>query len=170
MSTELVIDIDELEYLPAKTMLRLVEQSQKVKKYTALFQVTVKQHPALFRSLEELDIDLDFCLRGGDINLSFTGDGTRLGLVWAVLRKNGYAPNCRPKKGESTFYTHWLKDGAATFWMNFSSSVCRRVQVGTKTVEQPIYETQCDELPELEAETPKVSLTLIEGGADDIPF
>lgn len=170
MSTELVIDIDELEYLPAKTMLKLVEQSQKVRKYAALFQLTVKQQPALFRRLEEMDIDVDFCLRSGDVNMSFTGDGARLGEVWAELRKSGYTPNCGPKKGESTFYTHWLKDGMATFWMNFASSVCRRVQIGTQTVEQPIYETQCGELPELEAETPKVSLTLIEGGFDDIPF
>lgn len=170
MSTELVIDIDELEYLPAKTMLKLVEQSQKVKKYTALFQATVKQLPQLFRRLEEMDIDIGFCLRSGDIDMAFTGDGERLRQVWAELRKNGYTPNCRPKKGDSTFYTHWLKDGVATFWMNFSSSVCRRVQVGTQTVEQPIYETHCGELPELEAEAAKVNLTLIEGGFDDVPF
>lgn len=170
MSTELVIDIDVLEYLPAKTMLKLVEQSQKVKKYSALFQTTVKQQPALFRRLEELDIDLEFSFREGDINLSFTGDGARLGEVWAELRRSGYAPNCRPKKGDATFYTHWLKEGMATFWMSFSSSVCRRVQVGTQMVEQPIYETQCGKLPELDLETPKPTLTVIEGGADDIPF
>jgi hypothetical protein len=33
--------------------------------------------------------------------------------------------------------------------MSFSSTACRRVQVGVQMVEQPIYEVQCGELPEL---------------------
>jgi hypothetical protein len=31
-------------------------------------------------------------------------------------------------------------------WLAFSSTVCRRVKIGTKTVEQDVYETVCDEL------------------------
>ena len=49
-------------------------------------------------------------------------------------------------------------------------TLCRRVQVGTKMVEQPIYETQCGELPELDADAPKANLAVVEGGFDDIPF
>jgi hypothetical protein len=146
-----VIEPEALEYLPAKTMLRLVEQAQKVKKYTALFQATLGGHAELFRNLEELDLDAAFCLRSGDIDLSFTGDGQRLLTVWKELRRAGWAPNTHPKKGETTFSTHWLKEGNATFWMHFSSTVCRRVQTGTKTVEVPVYETQCGDLPEVDA-------------------
>lgn len=167
MNLPAVIDVEVLDYLPAKTLLKLIEQQQKVKKWSAAFQQTVKSRPDLFRRFEELDIDLDFCLRTGDINLNFTGDGDRLAEVWKELRRNGYAPNSRPKKGESSFYTHWLQDGLSTFWMNFSSSVCRRVKTGTKTVEVDVYETQCGEIPELESPT---SALAVANGDDDVPF
>lgn len=167
MSNEIIVDVDVLEYLPAKTMLKLVEQAQKTKQYNAAFHETVKARSALFRRLEELDIDVTFSLRDGDIDLNFTGDGHRLGEVWSALRHAGYAPNSRPQKGETTFYTHWRQEGLATFWMSFTSSVCRRVQVGTKTVEQPVYEIQCGELPELDIDTTAVTVS---EPANDIPF
>lgn len=162
---------DVLELLPAKTMLKVIEQAQKAKKYSALFHETVTSNAGLFRALEELDIDSSFCLSSGDINLTFTGDGPRIAAVWAQLRRSGYEPNRRPTKGEPTFYTHWHKKGFSTIWMQFASSVCRRVQVGTKTEEIAIYEVQCGEMPELEAEAAVPSLRMIDGEiADDIPF
>lgn len=167
-----VIEPEQLEYVPAKTLLRVVEATQNAKKWTTLFQSTVNSHPGLFRWLEEQDLDVRFSLQDGEMNLAFTGDGPRLGKVWGELRRNGYVPVAHPKKGEPLFYTRWLKEGCATFWMNFSSSVCRRVQVGTQTVEQPIYEVQCGEIPEMieEGSTPP-TLTVIEGDRDDdIPF
>lgn len=164
------IEPEILELLPAKTMLKVIELTQKAKKYSTLFQVTVRAHADLFRGLEELDLDCQFCLTSGDINLSFTGNGAKLGEVWGLLRRYGYAPNNRPKKGESSFHTHWYKDGFSTIWMSFSSSVCRRVQVGTKTETVPIYEVQCGDMPEIEAETLAPSLTVIDGGVDDVPF
>lgn len=162
-----VIEPETLEYLPAKTLLRLVEQSQKAKKYFELFQLTVKSFPALFRRLEELDIEPSFSLREGDVDLSFTGDGAKLGEVWKALRQAGYTTNCRPKKGDSTFYTHWFLEGYSTIWMNFSSSVCRRVKVGTKMVEQDVYEVQCGELPEIETDDKAVFVT---ENLDELPF
>jgi hypothetical protein len=166
-----VIEPESLQYVPAKTLLRVVEATQNAKKWTALFQSTVNSHPGLFRWLEEQDLDVRFSLSDGDMNLSFTGDGPRLGKVWGELRRNGYVPNTHPEKGKAEFYTHWLKEGCATFWMNFSSSVCRRVQVGTQTVVQPIYEVQCGEMPEMiETASTAPVLHVVDGGADDIPF
>lgn len=165
-----VIEPEILELLPAKTMLKVIEQAQNAKKYSTAFQVTVKSHADLFRGLEELDIDSSFCLTSGDINISFTGTGTRLGEVWGLLRRNGYASVSRPRKGEPTFYAHWRKDDFSTIFMSFSSSVCRRVQVGTKTETVPVYEVQCGDMPEIEAEIPAPSLTVIDGGVDDVPF
>jgi hypothetical protein len=165
MNTQVdVIAPEVLEYLPAKTLLKLVEQAQKVKRWTTEFQLTVRSFPALFRRLEELDIDPIFSLANGDINLAFTGDGIKLSEVWKALRTAGYQPNSRPEKGNSTFYTGWCQQGYSRIWMSFSSAVCRRVKVGTKMVEQDIYEVQCGELPEIEADTTAVAVD------DDIPF
>lgn len=167
MNTEVIdVEVEVLEFLPAKTMLKLVEHSQKVTKALKEFKVTLNQVGTLFRSLEELDIDLQFNPDGGYIAFCFTGDGARLAAVWKELRRHGYKSDSHPQKGDTTVYAFWRREGYATLFMNFSSSMCKRVQVGTKTVEQPIYETQCGELPELEGETAATNLTVV----DDIPF
>lgn len=158
------IDVDMLDQVPAKTMLKLVERTQSAKRYAELFHLTVRQFAPLFRRLEELDIDLSFGMQDGDINVSFTGDGERLKTVWAELRRNGFEPAFRPKKGETEFSTFFQQAGFSQIWFRFSSTVCKRVQVGTHMVEQPIYETRCDELPELEAPAQAVAV------ADEVPF
>ena len=164
------IDVDMLEHLPAKTMLKLVEQAQKMKRFAERFQQTVKKRPSLFRRLEELDIDLRFGMDDGDINMTFTGDGEKFAAVWGELRRAGWTPNLRPEKGtkKSEFYTHWEhEEGLARFWFHFTSAICKRVQVGTKTVEQPIYEVQCESLPEIEVEDKPIAVAEV---VDDMPF
>ena len=165
-----VIEPEDLQYLPAKTLLQLVEKSQQANKNFKTCKQTVTQIPGLFRRLEELDVDLQFNLDNDYIAMLFTGDGKRLGDVWGALRQHGYTTHARPKKGDTTFYSFWELEGQARIFMSFSSSMCRRVQVGTKMVEQPIYETQCGDLPELDAGVSKPNLTVVEGGDSDIPF
>lgn len=163
-----VIEPEQLEYLPAKTLLSLVERSQTVNKNFNSFKQTVSAVPELFRRFEELDLDVSFCLDNDYISVSFTGDGARLTAVWRAFRTHGYNTESRPKKGDTTFYTFWYRDGMSKLFMHFSSTMCRRVQVGTKMVEQPVYEIQCGELPELDhAESvPAVA----ESFDTDIPF
>lgn len=161
--------IETLELLPAKTLLRLVERSQLASKNLAAFKQTVNAVPELFRRFEELDIDVGFCLDNTYINVSFTGDGEKLKAAWGALRRHGYNTSARPKKGDTTFNAFWTRDGQAELFMMFSSSMCRRVQVGTKMVEQPIYETQCGDLPEIEEPAAK-SVVVVEEDFNDIPF
>lgn len=154
------VDLDMLEQLPAKTLLRLLEQRQATAKNFALISSTVQELSPLFRFLEEQDIDARFDLTGGWIDVQFTGDGQRLGRVWGELRRTGYKTEHRPKKGDTTVSTYWSREGYARIWMMFSSSVCKRVQVGTETKEVPVYQTVCDELPgieQLESELPALS-------------
>lgn len=158
------IDVDMLEQMPAKTMLKLMEVSQAASKRAALHQKTVAEFSPLFRRLEELDINLQFSLEDDYIALSFTGDGERLKSVWVELRRHGYEPDSRPTPGSTQFYAFWNLSGFSRLFMNFTSSVCRRVQVGTRTVEQPIYEVRCGELPELEGPSNAVSTV------NEVPF
>lgn len=170
-STEVSLDVDMLDSVPAKTMLRLIELAQNAQKHNLLFQTTVRSLAPLFRQFEVLDVTLTFDLGGGDITLSFTGDGERLRQVWSELRRNGYKCATHPKKGDTTFYGWWRQEGFSNLWMNFSSSVCRRVQIGTKMVEQPVYETQCGEgLPELEEIEAAPALPSPAPAIEDIPF
>jgi hypothetical protein len=162
-----IIEPETLEYLPAKTLLRLVEKSQQSVKNAKSFRQTVTALPDLFRAFEALDIEPIFCLDNTHITLRFTGDGDRLKQVWGLLRRHGYNTNTRPKKGDTEFCAFWQCEGYAELFMYFTSSLCRRVQVGTEMKEVPIYETQCGELPEIESEDKPVVVAEV---VDDMPF
>jgi hypothetical protein len=153
MNSEVSIDVEMMEHLPAKTMLKLLERRQGAQKAAVAYAHTLKQLAPMFLELESMDLDVQFTFRDGDIDLSFTGDGERLTRVWVLLRKNGYTPSSRPEVGETSHCCFWDQKGYSRFWMSFSSSVCKRVQIGTEMKEVPVYETQCGELPVLELET-----------------
>jgi hypothetical protein len=168
MNTEVtIIEPEQLEYQPAKTLLRLVEKSQQTVKNAKIFKQTIVAFPALFREFEESDIDVQFGLENDWIAIRFTGDGDKLKDVWGLLRRNGFNTNNRPKKGDTEFYSFWTHDGHAQLFMCFTSSLCKRVKVGTKMVEQDIFETQCGDLPEIEADSTEITVAEV---ADDIPF
>lgn len=163
-----IIEPEQLEYLPAKTLLRVIERQQKAAKNVKEFKHVIGSFPELFRRLEELDIEPGFGLETDYISLSFAGDGPKLATVWKLLRQHGYKNSCHPKKGDTTFYAFWQQEGYIQFFMSFTSSVCRRVKVGTKTVEQDVYETQCGDFSSaIEIESPKNAVVEVD---DDIPF
>lgn len=86
---------------------------------------------------------------GRDLDCVFTGGRADLNQVWHWLRSNGWKlldDEDRPKANDAE-WSNWFshKEQEWRIWLHFSSSTCRRVQVGTKTVEQPVYETHCDD-------------------------
>jgi len=163
-----IIEPEQLRYLPAKTLLRLVESAQKAEKNAKAFRLTVGTFPDLFRAFEELDLNLSFCVDNEYMSLSFAGDGEKLKTVWGHMRRAGFNTRQRPAKGDTTFNAFWRQEGYADIFMMFSSTMCRRVKVGTEMKEVPIYETQCGELPEIESEDKPVAV--VEEYTDDVPF
>lgn len=158
------IEPEALDYMPAATLLRLVAAQQNATKNLKAFRETVTGCADLFRQLESLDIDMQFCADSYYIALRFSGDGEKLKTVWGILRRAGFNTRQRPEKGDTGFNAFWSREGFSELFMCFSSSLCRRVKVGTKLVEQDVFETQCGELPEIEA--PTTDLTVV----DDVPF
>lgn len=174
-NTQVSLDVDMLADLPAKAMLALVTKHRETKKYFEQAQRAIQDFPALFLKLEEMDIDLRFDPDMKYICLSFAGDGPRLGKLWGELRRSGFACEERPKKGDTSFAGWFKQEGYPQLLVNFTSTLCRRVQVGTKTVEQPIFETICGDSLEVSAPETPPALTVVGGGAvanfdDDIPF
>ena len=95
--------------------------------------------------LEEMG--LEPYLSGTWICLSFTGDKHKLADVVRVLRTAGFkTDSSRPQK-DATSWTAVYRDENwdVTFYLTFSSSFCKRVQVGTETKEVPIFEVRCGE-------------------------
>lgn len=63
-------------------------------------------------------------------------------LTLAVFLRLGFKPDYEPKDGE-TYYSGWMRNGVERFWFSFTNNACERVKVGTKWVEQDVYETRC---------------------------
>ena len=84
------------------------------------------------------------------LSLAITGDKDILTKAMRLLRTSG-GEVCgdRPQENSPTWYGLFRVEGLTSeyIYLQFSSSVCRRVQVGTKLETVPVYETVCDEPP-----------------------
>jgi len=86
------------------------------------------------------------------LDLRFAGDKHTLEGVFAALRRMNYVPSSRPKDDKLTDFSCWWEKDVEPFdkskqlrlWVNFTSTVCKRVKVGTKMVEQDVYEIVCE--------------------------
>lgn len=79
------------------------------------------------------------------MDLKVAGDHHVLNGTWSALRRLGYEPSERLKEDKVTGVCVWFyKNDWPTIWFSFSSTKCTRKQVGTKMIEQPIYETVCE--------------------------
>jgi hypothetical protein len=80
------------------------------------------------------------------VMVSTTGDAARLAKVIRILRCAGFTfSGDRPKAGDTSWNT-WFRhpDCHVSIFFCFTSSVCRRVKVGTVMQEVDVYETRCD--------------------------
>lgn len=91
-----------------------------------------------------VDGDLDsYCT----MDIRFTGDKSRLQAMWKILRAAGLTPDEHVGTDVvSSFSTFWREpDKDSCIYMSWSSSVCKMVQRGTRTIEVPDYETVCND-------------------------
>lgn len=106
------------------------------------------------------------------ITVCATGDKSKLEQAFRVLRGADFSFTAeRPKKGDSQWYAFFTHpDSETKIFFQFTSSVCKRVKVGTKMVEQDVFETQCGDItvdaPEALEAPPVLHLVT----ADDVPF
>ncbi len=138
-------DISEIDMLLDKDALALTERR-------ALWA----KHRAEILPLVRAFVKINATLRFPDsLDVSLSGDKHTLAEAVRALRTNGFRTlNKPPEKGSITWGAFYDREGCGIrVWLSFSSSVCRRVKVGTRTVEQDIYETVCDEIvfPEVAA-------------------
>lgn len=127
-------------------------------------------------------LELEPRLDATDVNYYFTGDKSKLLAVMRIVRSSGFNTTAeRPKKGDSSWTARFTKEGCGLgLYLSFSSSVCRQVQVGTKTIQVPVYETVCgeslgEETTLLQGETPALIANGNDSaedtvGVDEIPF
>lgn len=120
----------------------------------------------------ELSTDAEF-----DMWFRVAGDKQKFLQIVRCHRRYGFKPNM-PEKGATTAFWR-INDYSEQIGMyfSFSSTVCHRVKVGTKMVEQDVFETHCesiapDEEPQLQAPASAVAVLPSASSefGDDIPF
>lgn len=78
-------------------------------------------------------------------NISITGSRADLDVMFGVLRRAGLTPDLRPAEKNAGYCTYWRDAEGFKVWVWFESTSCKRVQVGTKMEEVPVYDTVCEE-------------------------
>ncbi len=100
--------------------------------------------------IQEYVMRFSFDIASLDIHVA--GDHHVFNGMFGALRKLGYNCESKPKdKIMASWCCWWHQEGCSSYrdpdpklWVSFNSTKCRRVQIGTKMVEQIIYETVCD--------------------------
>jgi hypothetical protein len=95
--------------------------------------------------IEELiKVEIEPAFASYSLDISFTGDKDKLVAALRIIMREGYkGKEEKPKQGDTSWYSWFHAEGKHPIWFSFTSSVCRRVKVGTKMVEQDVYEVRC---------------------------
>lgn len=119
-------------------------QAKEQKKFFKKYQWHFECINAALAIVEEWIVRVEFD-RDRSIDIHIAGDHHVFQGVWAALRKLGYEPDARPKEEKmAAFSTYFRKTDWPMIWLNFSSTKCTRKKIGTKMVEQPVYEVVCE--------------------------
>ena len=157
----------------------LDEQEDRIRKLRFQWAQVRSTFRPVVKGLRALEIDSVF---DGDLNVSFSGNKAKLLAVMRLLRRSGFSYRGDPPEANATSWgAYWVNPKlddpdyvrtTSKLWMYFTSSVCRRVQVGTQMVEEPVYETRCgdDEADDPQA-SPRATVQPDQPSIeDDIPF
>lgn len=78
------------------------------------------------------------------VGYTIAGDSHDLAKAIRAVRTRGYTTNWSPpKENDPSWSGFYNKEDGPEVYISFTSKVCRRVKIGTKTVEQDVYEIQC---------------------------
>ena len=153
----------------AKLQASLDEKKRTLRKRRAAMKFHAAKLQALLADLEPLGCDP--WTDGDWIYWTVTGDKHAFLAFARAIRKHGFE---LPKieKG-ATGFTKYERlgegDNELTLYFTFTSSTCRRVKVGTKMVEQDVFETVCDELQPYEQAPPPPAPSATQT-MNEIPF
>jgi hypothetical protein len=134
--------------------MKIIQQANRaardnVKKINELIKRDTKRVSEVIKTLQRAGININHVyLDSSSYNVSVTGTRTDLDIMFGVLRRAGLIPRSRPAEKQTDYCAFWnwsddVVDGY--LWVSFSSTTCKRVQVGTRMEEVPVYETVCEE-------------------------
>jgi len=131
---------------------KIAEQLQQrmvdLAKQVGWWQTNKKELQPVIDQLEILGYTVE--ISGNSLDCSGAGDKQMLIATFKVMRGFGYEPTRRPSAKDAFYGSFWYLEGRHdnAVWISFSSTVCKRVQVGTEMKEVPVYDIQCSEAGE----------------------
>jgi hypothetical protein len=136
----------DIENIDCPIELQLQEQKLALARKLVRWNACASTLKPIVNALGKLGIEPN--LDDNDLNVCFTGDKEKLTQAMRILRTSGFSTSsAKPKPGDAGWYAYFTKpECPLSIWFNFSSAVCRRVKVGTKLVEQDVYEVQCGDI------------------------
>jgi mRNA degradation ribonuclease J1/J2 len=104
-----------------------------------------KRVEAICRALTKAGVNINYVnIDSSGYNVSITGSRADLDVMFGVLRRENLTPDQRPAEKNTGYCCFWRTEGFK-LWVWFTSTSCKRVQVGTKLEEVPVYDTVCEE-------------------------
>lgn len=169
MSAVAEIDSQSVDLDPVYSKLR--EAHDKVAARARLWLRVKERYLRFVQEMVLLDCDMSM---DGDFEIRFTATGDKQKFLQLVRchRRHGFKPDMPAKGATSAF---WIVNGFSEefrMWFQFSSTVCHRVKIGTKMVEQDVYETHCDSIvPDEPAQLESSAVVeLLPAASGDAPF
>jgi hypothetical protein len=125
--------------------LYLQEQALNLSKVRAKWNANRSILSPIVNALHKLKIEPTL---HSTLDVSVSGDAKRLADVVRIFMVSGFkATSSKPKAGDTTWHSYFSHPNCSIdIWFYFTSSVCKRVKVGTKMVEQDVYEVQCGDI------------------------
>lgn len=109
-----------------------------------------------------VEIGAEPVMCANDVTFRLTGGKGKLVKAIRILRTGGYnSYSTKPRAGDTTWMGKFERPDSLNLWLQFTSTACRRVQVGTKLQEVPVYEVVCgDDLEQIERQVPEIEGSL----------
>lgn len=117
----------------------------------------------LDRALRDMELEPELGVFSWYI-ISATGDAKKLYRLVSLIEAAGYTTKEGPPKKGSNEWRPLYKHAECKIevYLCFTSSVCRRVKTGTRTVQEDVYENVCTDFTSLEHAPPVLDANLLE--------
>jgi len=120
------------------------KRKKRVKKFISDYQDEINRITEGTTNLLKWLIDVKIDTNSSSLDISYAGDKLVLQGIFKALRALGYRTDKRPKENDSQWTAYWdHPDSDMRIWLKFSSTVCKRVKIGTKMEQVDVYETRC---------------------------
>ncbi len=123
------------------------------KAWITRYQTEIARVMDILEDIEASLIRVEF--DSSTLDLNYSGNYQILKAIFRLFRHAGYSTDDHTgDKLKIPSHTMWFRkdgrfqvtgyDSHPVFYVQFASTSCKQIKIGTRTVEQPIYETVCE--------------------------